>query len=290
MNDLSISLNGGIGDVILSNNLIGSIKDQYNIINIGPNNDIMRKYRNNDHKYYDFLLNFLSLFFSDNKKYMIHKNNNFQRFSIIDNILVNTKIPDDGLYNIKIANKLIDLELPPISTDEYIVITTKVRGLPLYNLYIKIYKKQILETLKKCSKKYKIVIIGDRGLPTSIEYKTIGNQRVYCIYNDLINELPQDRILDLTVNDTYIDVPDITKLIQDCTYMNKAKAVITIGYGGNFILALAASTTCISFVGDRNNLGADIPYYLKMCEYPNKRSGVYTFTDFNVFINKIKDI
>ena len=129
--------------------------------------------------------------------------------------------------------------------EEYIVITTKVRELersiiaPLFS--------QMWKILTQISQKYKIVILGERVVEMRKEYE---NKPVFGIYDDIICNLPSDRIVDLTIPALGETVSNLDQIQQDCLIMKEAKLVITIGIGGNFCMALASADMVIGFRAD----------------------------------------
>ena len=121
---------------------------------------------------------------------------------------------------------------------EYIVITTKIREAPrnlLYPLFIELWG-----TLRQLSKKYKIVVLGERTVEMRKEY--IGHSNtIFGIYEQIIANIPSDCIIDLTVPALGETVSDLTQIRQDCLIMNEAELVVTLGVGGNFCMATAVS-------------------------------------------------
>lgn len=135
--------------------------------------------------------------------------------------------------------------------NEYIVITTKARQLDRKNfipLSIKLWK-----VLNQLSKKYKIVILGEREVEMRKEYG-IHNGKVFGIYDQIISSLPSDCIIDLTVPALGETVSDLSKIRQDCLIMKESKFTITIGVGGNFCMATASGGMVIGFRDDNLDL------------------------------------
>lgn len=165
----------------------------------------------------------------------------------------------------------------PLNLDEeYIVITTKVRQLNKTTFYP--LSSQLWATLKELSKKYKIVILGEKVVEMRKEYAT---HDVFGIYEQIIANIPSDRILDLTVPALGETVSDLTNIRQDCLIMNQAKFVITIGIGGNFCMATSVAKMAIGFRDD------DLPFtniIFQNREYPN----AIVTKDWGHFINVLK--
>ena len=67
----------------------------------------------------------------------------------------------------------------------------------------------------------------------------IHKNNIFCIYNDIINFLDNDRLFDLTTDlDIYND-PNISQFKKDCNIINKAQSTITFGISGSFIIAMS---------------------------------------------------
>lgn len=161
--------------------------------------------------------------------------------------------------------------------EEYIVITTKIRELSkgiFFPLSI-----QLWTILRQLSKRYKIVVLGERVVEMRREYGVYPNA-VFGIYEQVISNLPSDRIVDLTVPALGETVTDLTKIQQDCLIMKEAKFVITLGIGGNFVMATAVSNMVVGFRGDNHSLADQVFTQ----EYPN---AIIT-KDWNHFINVLK--
>lgn len=133
--------------------------------------------------------------------------------------------------------------------EEYIVITTKIREISKKHFYP--LSIQLWRVLQKLSKRYKIVILGEQLVETRKEY--IGTQDIiFSIYEQIITNIPGDRIIDLTIPVLGENVSSLTQIQQDCLIMNQAKLVITLGIGGNFCMATAAASMLIGFRADQH--------------------------------------
>lgn len=151
----------------------------------------------------------------------------------------------------------------PLNLGEpYIVLTTKVRQLSRRNfipLSIKLW-----QTLQKLSKKYKIVVLGERTVEMRKEYGAYPDG-VFGLYEEIIANLPQDRIMDLTLPALGETVSTLAQIQQDCLIMRDAKFVVTIGVGGNFCMATSVANMVIGYRDD--NL--DFTNRIFNREYPN---------------------
>lgn len=286
---LDVMLNCGIGDVILTRNILDGVKHQYDKINITPNNRIIDQYKNGDKNFKNFIYSFMKIMFSD-KPYSVKQNQAYPRFSCMDNIYQNIIISDESKYSIKTYSKELCVG-EPLQISDYIVISTKVRGAPLLNDFNIFYRKQYLDALLRLCDKYKIVILGERDVLDNVEYRSIGPQRIYCIYNDLMQVLLNTgQVIDMTISGNEASIPTLKKLQQDCLIMNNAKNVISLGFGGNFILTLASAKAITSFVGDEETIISGFaPYYVHMAHYP-QREDVCITTQFTNFIEKLNNL
>jgi hypothetical protein len=165
--------------------------------------------------------------------------------------------------------------------EEYIVITTKIRHISKKLLFPLL--PQLWVVLREVAKKYKIVILGERFVERSKEYSVSGNvESTFGIYEQIISNLPGDRLVDLTVPCLGITAPDITKIKQDCLIMKEAKYSVILGIGGNLWLSLVSGKT-IGFRFD--NLGI-FTTITDLINNPNFDKAFVT-KDWKIFLNKL---
>lgn len=151
----------------------------------------------------------------------------------------------------------------PLNIGEYIVITTKAREVNPKNFLP--LSVQLWAVLKRLSAKYKVVILGEKLVEMRKEYNNSVN--IFGIYEQIIANIPADRIVDLTVPALGETVADIKEIQQDCLIMNQAKFTISIGIGGNCCMSGASSTMALGYRNDDNILAnmtyaRDYPYAL----------------------------
>jgi hypothetical protein len=165
-----------------------------------------------------------------------------------------------GQYPFRYTEQIIrEFNLPPAKPDlaqalckgqslnlgeEYIVITTKVRD--VIRRHFLPQSIQMWKMLKTLSKKYKIVILGEKVVEMRKEYDPMKD-RIFGIYEDIIANIPNDRIVDLSVPALGNTVSDLSQIQQDCLIMREAKLVITLGNGGNFCMSTAVSNMTVSY-------------------------------------------
>ncbi|HEY5267653.1 MAG TPA: hypothetical protein VII94_00785 [Candidatus Saccharimonadales bacterium] len=137
----------------------------------------------------------------------------------------------------------------PLNIGDYVVITTKVREVPKARYDQN--KQELYDLLKKISESYPIVILGERILEIRKEYVILQqNNTLFCLYDDLINAIPKDRVIDLTKSALSETVSSLAEVQQDCLIMQNALATITVGIGGNFLLATSSEGKHIAFRDD----------------------------------------
>jgi hypothetical protein len=150
-----------------------------------------------------------------------------------------------------------------LNIGEYIVITTKVREMQRYQFDQ--IATQFWNIINEISKKYKVVILGEKMVEMRKEYMIL-NPRPFGIYEDIIRNLPPERIVDLSVSALGETVSDLTQIQQDCLTMKEAKFTLSFGCGGNYCLSSAVSDMAIGYRTDNFNFNDAIFNYR---EYPN---------------------
>jgi len=122
----------------------------------------------------------------------------------------------------------------------YVVITSKVRSVD--RAYFDSIKEEYFANLKKLSRKYKLVLIGEK-------HRLGGDNKIdswnYCIYDDIMQS-------GLRLEDRTVEigrVPRLNELIADATLMHYAKATFQIGNGGQYCLALSVNANLHAFLG-----------------------------------------
>ncbi len=122
--------------------------------------------------------------------------------------------------------------------DNYIVLNTKIReydrSLNDKNI------KYLIEHLNNYNGK--IVLMGDRIVDHSrnIEYRSYQNL-VYSIYEQIINQLDKNKVIDLTEN-FLMHEPNIEKFLKEYNLVKRANSVIQIGFSGSYLLSMALNT------------------------------------------------
>jgi hypothetical protein len=128
----------------------------------------------------------------------------------------------------------------PVPSVPYLCLNTKVRQYN-YQRFLDI-KQSFLKVLRKLCEHKVLVIMGERTVEQNIEYSIHGTDVIYSIYGHL-EDLPKDKVIDMTVPALGLTVPDLHALRQDCHIMAKSEGVINIGYGGNLALSGSVAKT-----------------------------------------------
>lgn len=240
-NVLKAKINLGLGDIIYTKALLDRTHDNYNKIYLSPNKTILNTYRDGDIVFYNFCKNFMKLIF-DNSIYTITDDQSYPQMMPHQYKEYKTEPIKPSLVTYLCDSQYV---LPNgLLEDNYIVITTKVRALDI-SLYEQLVKSGFWNNVKLLSNKYKLVVIGEREIGENKEYKNISRS-VYSVYDDIVKHIGKDNIIDLTIPELGKTSPSIDNIKVDCSIMNKASYVITIGIGGNFVLStsVAKNTIC----------------------------------------------
>lgn len=248
MKEISTSICLGLGDNIVARIIFDTVKQEYSAIRISHDQNIMRIYNRGDIGYRTFLRDIGRLFFTE-PPFIFSETTTYQpihTFNTIQN-LPNRPV-SHNLQHLLCRGTPLDLG------EEYIVISTKIRGiskkkfLPL--------SAQLWRTLQNVSQKYKIVVVGEREVERNMEYTQLSTDNVYEIYSHIMANIPSDRVVDLTVPALGNTAPTLVKIQQDGLIMQQAKCVITFGLGGNVWLAIATSNRVIGFRAIEDNDGS----------------------------------
>lgn len=235
MKTLDMSIAIGIGDILSIRIFFDSIASRFDQIRICLNPNVIKVYRD-DPKYVQFISEFARLVYADHP--YIFDNGPYTPFGVerfhnmVDQYGMIPKKPN--------LDHILCQGIPTQISEPYIVITTKVRGIQKASFYTK--SIELWKVMKKLCPKYKIVILGEREVEKQFEYIHLSNT-IYGIYDQIISNIPSDRILDLTIPALGIAVPDLNNITRDCSIMKNAEFVIAMGIGGNFNLSISVANT-----------------------------------------------
>jgi hypothetical protein len=249
MKQISTSICLGLGDNIVARIIFDTVKHEYNLIKISHDKNVIRHHKNGDSAYLKFLDDIGTLLFTEPPYIFDH--NAYQAIHTL-NTVKSLSVP---VTKPKLQHLLC--KGTPISIDEeYVVITTKIRAISrkkILPMLIKLWK-----VLQKLSTKYKIVILGEREVEKNVEYGHFMDL-AYGIYDQIITNLPTDRVIDLTIPALGVTAPTLPQIQQDGLIMQRAKFIITLGLGGNVWLAATAGNKVIGYRNETDNdYAADI--------------------------------
>jgi hypothetical protein len=253
-NGLKIKTHVGIGDVIHMKQLLDDIKHNFSTIEIAPNPQTIKNYKNNYQEYYGFIIKLFEALFSETP-YKINYSENFLAPNVWPDAYITStgqtpKIPNLEKY-------LCNLDYPK---NDNIVILTKIRGMSKDRFDI--IKNDFFNILNKISKNNKLVLMGEKNIGLNSEYK--DHPSIYSIYYELIKNL--DHFEDKTIEELGNTAPDYNNFLYDCNQMNAAKNVICLSTGGNVSMAMSVSSV-INFYG---GCEMDIPLFSKMPKHETK--------------------
>lgn len=263
------NISQGIGDntMALSYANQALAANKFDEIHFTHHAPIVEKQKNNAPEYWKFLHDIGELFFS---KLPYVYNSGQYPFKSAEGL-----IADFGIIPIKPSYKHLLCKGNSLNLNqEYIVITTKLRYFDK-SIFFQL-APQLWKTIRELSKKYKIVLMGERVVEMCPDYLDHGANQIYGIYEQIIANIPN--LLDITIPALGITAPNLTQIQQDCLIMSEAKFVITLGVGGNFCMAMATSNM-IGFRIDNEPI-ADAIFSRP---YPD----AVVFKDWNQFINKL---
>lgn len=111
-----------------------------------------------------------------------------------------------------------------------IVVVTKVRDLSRssFNSISTGFFKKLNNS------KSKIILIGERNVYLNQEYERLGDQNVYSIYDDLIKNIDNEKIIDLTKEDYNSDNSNFCDFLEKTNIIYNSKSTIVFGGGGFF--------------------------------------------------------
>jgi len=272
MKEYNVRIPIGIGDLIYIRGLLDLAKDRFGRINISPNLNLL----NERAQYEPFLMELMEMLFKP-PFYNITRDQSYPFKSIVDmwkQLKLKPRRPN-------MAQILCEGELPKnLRSGKYIVINTKVRAFNK-NAYRAI-SPRLIQILRSVSK-YKIVLLGEREIEFTGEYRHIGHKNIYCIYNDLIAHLSPNKIVDLTIPKLGISPPNMKKFKSDCNIMRHAHKVIQIGGGGSFCVSSTLSNLiCIISY-------SSLPFFAEVFRH-NEYKNVLVVNNSRQFLEAIREI
>ena len=267
MEKLYININFGISiflkynyifEYLLNNNIFSEI-----YVSIDKNT--FNYYRNTyPDSFYDEYYDILKLIITNDKIKILY--NEKYKLIGVNELLQNYNITIK--YNI--LNHLISNE--KYIEDNYITITTKIFNTIKYDDYILI-KDKFFDKLNKS--KYKIVLLGEREITSSNEYKLYDN---YSIYNDCIANL--NNKLDYTV-DSSISNNNINLLKKSFNILHHSKLNIYFSTSGISIITLFTSNNILGLI-----LPVLVNYY-NTNDFLHENKNISICDNINILLDKL---
>ena len=266
----------GIGDLIILRGMLDTKIEEFERINIHLCLSALYSCKpDNIEENVNFLKILTKSIFKDDK-YNLYLENNFHHqdiFEIKNKYNLGFKIP-----NLKNSFCSLEKEIK----EDYLVITTKVRsntGNDSKKDFLK-NKEKFCNLVFDLSKKYKIVLLGEKEVEMNPEYQMHGSNKIFSIYNYIINDIGTN-LVDKTIPALGITIPTIEKFKEDCAIMSNAKKVITFGSGGNFSIATAVAKT-VSYM--------ETSIYENLMREDESNKDVFITTDWETFFSEIEKI
>ena len=267
-------MNLGIGDHIFAKALLDAHKSEFGQIYLSYNSDWAKMGVSPKRKY--FVMDMMNLFFNE-PPYIITEDQSYPKRT------VHTFMLQDHLMPVfpHLEQYLCRGEAPQIDR-EFIILTTKVRSndggsFSMRNVFNKI-SSSFLSIMNELSKKYQIILMGEKTW-------NIDNLRhSFSLYKEFVQGIKNrdDRTLPFgTINDM-----SLSRIQQDCTLMNKAKAIIVFGHGGNFCMAAAVGNVlCL-----KNDGGKIKPVENYLYGETYDKEGKFITQDYKKFIGKLDSL
>jgi hypothetical protein len=230
MKNFKLKITSGIGDCITIRSQLLPLIKAGTQISISIDRSIIEKYRPDDKiEYYNFTYNFLKEIFSEENCKVTHD----QSYPFMTSL---------KLFSLGYHPRIINLQnalCNPINpcNYSYIAISTKVRDLTR-----NIFDQKKADIFKKINEsENKIIILGEKEIIESKEYKIHGSNKIYSIYHDILNLISKEKIVDMTIDK--IVTPNIDLIKKDCTLMKFANDNFIFGIGGNLSLCRSVGPT-----------------------------------------------
>jgi hypothetical protein len=264
---LKLKPNLGLGDLLIFLSYIKQHYDEYDKFQIVFDYDKILFWRNNSESIKKFTKDIVDLWFNDPKIEILDHLEEFNYAGQIEN------------YNNTLNEYFRPVKLTNIFDDPYICIGTKIR-VERYDNYLS-FKDKFLEALSFLSKKYKIVIMGTTNNTTEEMIKAGEGQ--FLIYEDLINNIDKNNIIDLTRVEILHD-NNIGDFYKDAMILKNSEFTTFIGGGGFHLIAMSYAKKVIGF---RSYGSKDTDNYLSGKLIDDEK--LFLTNDIDLYIEKLKN-
>jgi hypothetical protein len=144
-----------------------------------------------------------------------------------------------SINDFSVLNKSFDLN--NLINDEYIIFHTKCRFTTEFN-YEKL-KHNMRAFCENFKTKYKIIILGERQMPSNLEANV---HKITTIYEELTELNKNNDVLDLSVDNIY-DNLDFENFCKDISIIHNAKTNILVGHGGQVCISILFGKNTIAY-------------------------------------------
>lgn len=271
------TINIGLGDMIYTRGILDNQKHKFKKVIISPNIHVYNMLISPKQSDTDFTYDMLRSLFRPPYYEIAEPNRPFpHRFAYTFHAIENFPVIKPNLEDELCEGK-------PLRIGPYILINTRIREITKQE-YNKSIKDRLIKTLRNLSKKYKVVVLGERSLRKCLQHE-IFSDMMFVIYDDIKKAVPRERLVDLTFESFEALTTDrIKKIKQECLYMRDAEWNITFGNGGNFCMATAVGKV-IGYYTPNNKIDAT-PLAFKNTTY----AGIHVVDDLEVFFNKLDSL
>jgi hypothetical protein len=228
----------GIGDTIIFLSYLNQFMPHKEKTFIDFDQTNIRNWRTDTDQYYEFLIN-LAKFLLPHENIIVEKGISGTKISV-DEIMKVYSFTPFQFINLK-------SKINAIKDDSKIVINTKVRG--LHRNQYNTYKNQLFQILKASDKQF--ILLGEKEIEYGKEYALHGENAIYSAYSDIINNIPKEKLVDMTIPKLGITTPNFENIIKDINIISKHK---NICFGSSGIVSLCSCLTdIISLVNTGDN-------------------------------------
>jgi hypothetical protein len=258
----------GLGDLTFfcGEMLLRMTKEDTLMVNI---NDItLNAYRDGSKSYKKFCIDYIKFLLSDYNVIECEPNLEIDRRWELNLDYVDRMFSEPVVRNI-LKSKFSDTSVETFDSN-YVVLFTKVRDYD--RVFFDSISKQFYTKLNSIDSK--ILIMGEKEIQYTGEYKHLGSNSVYSLYDDFIENIDSSKIIDLTQTDFTPNNINLKNILHDLSIISNSKNIIMIGCGGFFctslftdkLLSLSNENVCRQF----------------KCELNNQ-----VFLDYNIFLHSI---
>ena len=267
----AISIPCGLGDLIFISAQLNSIKNTINGMDIAFNSGVLNTIDRGP-EYIEFITKIFHKLFDKKFKLVPFADQPMRSCENLCNI--------DMI--LPVHPRLRNVFCSPVVNEygPYICLTTKIRQMD--RSHFNKIKEQYFKILNKYSEKFKFMILGERSVEYNSETAWYTDQYIYSIYDELIKELPKDRIIDKTVPALGVTVPNIDKLFEDFSLIGAGYYSVGMSIGGPFCSAVAIGNAVWYRVDD--DFVADY-LYVDSVSYPD----LYVTKNFPKFLAKLDE-